>query len=189
MRPYSENSARQLFRSRIPWLAALMVSATFTGAVITRFEDALAAHMALTGYIPMLMGTGGNAGAQASVAVIRALSLGELAVKDLPRVIRKELRTAFLCALALAVVCYAKIWFLDRWLLPGTGITPAVTRVVSFSLFVTVLLANLVGAVLPMGAKRIGIDPAVMASPFITTIVDAASLLIYFWFARLLLGV
>ena len=189
MRPYSESSPFQLFGRRIPWLAALMISATFTGAVITRFEDALAAHLALTVYIPMLMGTGGNAGAQASVTVIRALSLGELTVRDLPRVIWKELRAAFLCALALAVVCYAKIWLVDRWLLSGSGITPVVTAVVSLSLFVTVLLANLVGAALPMGAKRMGLDPAVMASPFITTIVDAASLLVYFWFARLLLGV
>jgi len=189
MRPYPENSAYRLFYRRIPWLAALMISATFTGAVITRFEDALAAHLALTVYIPMLMGTGGNAGAQASVTVIRALSLGELTVKDLPKVIWKELRTAFLCALTLAVICAAKIWFVDKWLLTGSGVTPAVTAVVSLSLFVTVLLANLVGAVLPIGAKRIGLDPAVMASPFITTIVDGASLLVYFWFARLLLGV
>lgn len=189
MRTYPENSARQLFYGRIPWLAALMVSATFTGAVITRFEDALAAHLALTVYIPMLMGTGGNAGAQASVAVIRALSLGELTTKDLPRVIRKELKAAVLCAVALAAVCYCKIWFLDRWLLSGSGITPAVTAVVCAALFLTVIFADLVGAILPIGAKGIGLDPAVMANPFITTIVDGASLLIYFWFARLLLKI
>ena len=189
MRTYPENSARQLFYGRIPWLAALMISATFTGAVITRFENALAAHLALTVYIPMLMGTGGNAGAQSSVAVIRALSLGEITIKDLPHVIRKELRTALLCAATLAAVCYCKIWFLDRWLLSGSGITPAVTAVVCLALFVTVVLAKLVGAALPMVAKAIKLDPAVMASPFITTIVDAASLLVYFWFAHLLLKI
>ena len=189
MRTYPENSARQLFCRRIPWLVALMISATFTGAVITRFEDALAAHLALTVYIPMLMGTGGNAGAQASVTVIRALSLGELTGKDLPLVIWKELRTALLCALTLAIVCFGKIWFLDRWLLSDSGITPAVTVVVCLALFVTVLFADLVGAMLPLGAKRVGLDPAVMASPFITTIVDGASLLVYFWFAKLLLEV
>ena len=189
MRPYPENSAYRLFYRRIPWLAALMISATFTGAVITRFEDALAAHLALTVYIPMLMGTGGNAGAQASVTVIRALSLGELTVKDLPKVIWKELRTAILCGVVLAAVCFVKIWLVDRLLMGNEEITLLVDAVVCLTLAVTVVIAKLVGCSLPLAAKALRLDPAVMASPFISTIVDALSLLVYFLFAKALLGV
>ncbi len=186
---YLKSSAWSLFRNRIPWLLLLMVSATFTGMIITSFEGALAAQAALTAFIPMLMGTGGNSGSQSSVTVIRALSLDELRFTDLPRVIWKEIRTAVLCGAALALVCFVKIWLVDRLLLGNFDITLAVNGVVCLALFVTVLLAKLVGAVLPMVAKLLRLDPAVMASPFITSIVDALSLLVYFLFARLMLNV
>ena len=186
---YLRSSAWELFKNRIPWLLLLMISATFTGMIITSFEGALAAQAALTAFIPMLMGTGGNSGSQSSVTVIRALSLGELDLDDLPRVIWKEIRTAVLCGVALAVVCFVKIWLIDRLLLGNTQITLLVDAVVCLALAVTVLVAKLVGAILPIGAKLLKLDPAVMASPFITSIVDALSLLVYFLFARLLLGV
>ena len=186
---YLRSSAFELFKNRIPWLLLLMVSATFTGMIINSFEGALAAQAALTAFIPMLMGTGGNSGSQSSVTVIRALSLDELRFADLPRVIWKEIRTAVLCGVVLAVVCFAKIWFVDKLLLGNEGITLMVDAVVCLALLVTVLVSKLVGAVLPLGAKALGLDPAVMASPFITSIVDALSLLVYFLFARLLLGV
>jgi magnesium transporter len=186
---YLRSSVWELFKSRIPWLLLLMVSATFTGMIITSFEGALAAQAALTAFIPMLMGTGGNSGSQSSVTVIRALSLDELRFSDLPRVIWKEIRTAVLCGVALAAVCFVKIWLVDKILLGNSEITLLVDAVVCLALAVTVLLAKLVGAVLPMAAKAMKLDPAVMASPFITSIVDAVSLLVYFLFARLLLGV
>ena len=186
---YLRSSAFELFKNRIPWLLLLMVSATFTGMIITSFEGALAAQAALTAFIPMLMGTGGNSGSQSSVTVIRALSLDELRFGDLPLVIWKEIRTAVLCGAALALVCFGKIWLVDRMLLGNDGITLMVDAVVCLALFATVLVSKLVGAVLPLGAKALGLDPAVMASPFITSIVDALSLLVYFLFARLLLGV
>ena len=186
---YLKSTALELFKNRIPWLLLLMVSATFTGMIITSFEGALAAQAALTAFIPMLMGTGGNSGAQSSVTVIRALSLDELRMSDLPRVIWKEIRTAVLCGVALAAVCFVKIWLVDRLLLGNPDITLMVDAVVCLALLATVIAAKLVGAVLPLGAKALGLDPAVMASPFITSIVDAVSLLLYFFFARLLLGV
>ncbi len=188
-RTYLKSSAWELFKNRIPWLMLLMVSATFTGMIITAFEGALAAQVALTAFIPMLMGTGGNSGSQSSVTIIRALSLDELKFSDLPRVIWKEIRTAVLCGVALAVVCFLKIWFVDKLLLGNSEITLMIDAVVCLALLVTVLLAKLVGAVLPLAAKAVKLDPAVMASPFITSIVDALSLLVYFLFARLLLGV
>jgi magnesium transporter len=186
---YLKSSPWELFKNRIPWLMLLMVSATFTGMIITAFEGALAAQVALTAFIPMLMGTGGNSGSQSSVTIIRALSLGELRFSDLGRVIWKEISTAVLCGAGLALVCFGKIWLVDRILLGNTHITLTVDAVVSLALLVTVLLAKLVGAVLPMAAKAVKLDPAVMASPFITSVVDALSLLVYFLFARLLLGV
>ena len=184
---YLRSSAWELFRNRIPWLLLLMVSATFTGMIITSFEGALAAQAALTAFIPMLMGTGGNSGSQSSVTIIRALSLDELEFSDILRVVWKEIRTAVLCGLALAVVCFGKIWLVDRMLLGNYDITFYVNLVVCLALFVTVLVAKIVGAVLPMVAKAIRLDPAVMASPFITSIVDALSLLVYFLFARAIL--
>jgi magnesium transporter len=166
-----------------------MVSATFTGLIITSFEDSLAAQVALTAFIPMLMGTGGNSGSQSSVAIIRALSLDEVRFADLLEVLWKELRTAILCAVALAIVCFGKIWLVDRLLFNNPSITLMVDLVVCLALAVTVILAKVVGAMLPMCAKALKLDPAVMASPFITTIVDALSLLVYFLFARALLNI
>ena len=186
---YVKSTPIDLFKHRIPWLLLLMISATFTGLIITSFESALAAQVALTAFIPMLMDTGGNSGSQSSVTVIRALSLGELSFSDLGEVLWKELRTAILCGVTLSVACFGKILLVDRLLLGNTHITVMVAAVVCLALCVTVLLAKLVGCVLPMVAKKIGFDPAVMASPFITTIVDALSLLVYFMFAQMLLHV
>lgn len=186
---YLKSSIWELFRHRIPWLMLLMLSATFTGLIITSFEEALAAQVALTAFIPMLMGTGGNSGSQSSVTVIRALSLNELRFSDLPRVVWKEVRTSVLCGVVLAIFCFGKIWLIDRLLLGNDQITLMVDAVVCLALLVTVIAAKLVGAVLPMVAKAAKLDPAVMASPFITTVVDALSLLVYFLFAKLLLNV
>ncbi len=186
---YLKSSIWELFKNRIPWLMLLMVSATFTGMIITSFESALAAQVALTAFIPMLMGTGGNSGSQSSVTIIRALSLDELRFSDLPTVLWKEIRTSVLCGVALAVVCFGKIWLVDRMLMGNTQITLMVDAVVCLALLVTVVAAKIVGAVLPMVAKVVKLDPAVMASPFITTIVDALSLLVYFLFAKMLLNV
>jgi len=186
---YLRSTVFDLFKSRIPWLMLLMLSATFTGLIITSFEDALAAQVALTAFIPMLMGTGGNSGSQSSVTVIRALSLDELRFSDIGRVIWKELRTALLCGIALAIACFAKIWLIDRLLMGNYEITFMIDLVVCLALCVTVIIAKAVGSILPLVAKVLGADPAVMASPFITTIVDAVSLLVYFLFAISLLHV
>ena len=188
-KPYDRIGVFETFLSRIPWLLILMVSATFTGMIITGYEDALAASSAvfLTAFIPMLMDTGGNSGSQASVTVIRALSLGELELRDLPRVVWKEIQTAVLCGVALAALCFAKIMLFDRLLLGNTDITALTAFVVCATMAVTVLVAKIVGCTLPMVAKKLGFDPAVMASPFITTIVDALSLLVYFGIASALL--
>ena len=186
-RSYLRSNAWDLFKHRIPWLALLMVSATFTGMIITGFESALAAQVVLTAFIPMLMDTGGNSGSQASVTIIRALSLGELEFADAPKVIWKEIQTAVLCGVALATLCFAKIMLVDRLLLGNSDITTLTAFVVCFTMAVTVLIAKIVGCALPMVAKKIGFDPAVMASPFITTIVDALSLLVYFGFASAML--
>ena len=186
---YLRSSPFELFKNRAPWLMLLMVSATFTGLIITAFEGALAAQVALTAFIPMLMGTGGNSGSQSSVTVIRALSLGELRLRDVWHVIAKELCTAALCGLALAAVCFGKIWLVDRWMMGNEAITWQVDLVVCLTLAVTVVAAKLVGCTLPLAAKALKLDPAVMASPFISTIVDALSLLVYFLFAKWVLGV
>ena len=188
-KPYLRSSAFELFKNRVPWLMLMMVSATFTGLIITSFEGALAAQVALTAFIPMLMGTGGNSGSQSSVTVIRALSLDELEFRDIGTVIWKELRTSILCGVALAIVCFAKIWLVDKLLFGNSDITLMVDLVVCLALAVTVIMAKLVGCMLPMAAKAMKLDPAVMASPFISTIVDALSLLVYFLFAKMLLGV
>ena len=188
-KPYLRSSAFELFKNRIPWLMLMMVSATFTGLIITAFEGALAAQVALTAFIPMLMGTGGNSGSQSSVTVIRSLSLGELKLSDLFEVLWKELRTSILCGVALAVVCFVKIWLVDHLLFNNNDITLMVDLVVCLALAVTVIVAKIVGCLLPIGAKALKLDPAVMASPFISTIVDALSLLVYFLFAKMLLGV
>jgi len=186
---YLRSTPMDLFKNRVPWLMLLMVSATFTGLIITAFEGALAAQVALTAFIPMLMGTGGNSGSQSSVTVIRALSLDELDLRDIGRVLWKELQTSVLCGVVLALVCFVKILLVDRMLMGNSDITLMMDLVVCLALCVTVIIAKLVGCVLPMAAKSLKLDPAVMASPFITTIVDALSLLVYFLFAKALLGV
>ena len=184
---YLKNSPFDLFKHRIPWLLLLMVSATFTGMIITSFEDALSMLPVLTAFIPMLMDTGGNCGSQSSVTVIRALSLDELKFRDVFTVMWKEFRTAILCGMALSVVCFAKVLLVDRLLMGNTSVSLLVAGVVCLTLGVTVVIAKFVGCSLPLLAKRLGFDPAVMASPFITTIVDALSLLVYFLFAKSLL--
>ena len=186
---YLKSTPFDLFKHRIPWLMLLMVSATFTGMIITTFEEALALLPVLTAFIPMLMDTGGNCGSQSSVTVIRALSLDELELGDILTVMWKEIRTAVLCGLTLAAVCFLKILLVDRMLMGNTSISLMVNAVVCLALGVTVVIAKVVGCSLPLLAKRIGFDPAVMASPFITTTVDALSLLVYFLFAKMMLHV
>ena len=179
-KPYLKTSTTELWKKRVPWLLLLMVSATFTGKIIQAYESALAAQVALTAFIPMLMDTGGNAGSQASVTIIRGLSLGEIRMSDLLKIIWKEIRVAILCVLTLSIANFAKMMLLDQ-----VGLS--VSLVVCLTLVVTVTIAKITGCTLPIVAKRIGFDPAVMASPFITTIVDALSLIVYFNFASILL--
>ena len=180
------------FKSRIPWLMLLMISATFTGAIISGFEEKLTIFSGLIAFIPMLMDTGGNSGSQASVTVIRSISLGDIEFKDIFRVIWKEIRVAFCCSFALAAVNAVKLFLVD-YLLLGTFNNDASAfteiAVVCLTLFCTVVVAKIVGCTLPIIAKKIGFDPAVMASPLITTIVDAISLIIYFSIASMLLNV
>ncbi len=179
-KPYLKQSVWRIWCIRIPWLLVLMVSATFTGIIINSYEGQLnAISPVLFACIPMLMDTGGNAGSQSSVTVIRSLALGELNSKDVFKVLWKELRVSFLLAATLAAVCFAKLLLLDNLLFGYSGYTPLRCLVVSVSLFATVIMAKLVGCVLPIIAKKIKLDPAVVASPFITTIVDALSLMIY----------
>ncbi len=182
-KPYLKTGVWETFRSRLPWLMLLMLSATFTGVILTGFESALAACVILTSFIPMLTGTGGNSGSQSSVAVIRALSLGEVAFSDMLAVVWKEIRVALLCGLCLGSANFVKMLLVDRWLLHNPEVTVPVALVVCLTLAATVLCAKIVGCLLPLGAEKLGIDPAVMASPFITTVVDALSLLIYFGIA------
>ena len=176
---YLKTGVWATFCKRIPWLLLLMVSATFTGWIITSFEKALAASVMLTAFIPMLMDTGGNSGSQASVTITRSLALGDIAFRDTLRVIWKEIRVAVLCGVVLAVANFLKILLIDR-LLMGSPVTLLEAAVVCITLVITVLCAKLVGCTLPLLAQKIGFDPAVMAGPFITTIVDAISLLVYF---------
>ena len=185
---YLKSTPFDLYKHRIPWLMLLMVSATFTGMIISSFESALALLPALTAFIPMLMDTGGNCGSQSSVTVIRSLSLDELKFEDIFRVMWKELQTAVLCGVTLAALCFVKVLVVDRMLMGNASISLLVAGVVSLTLGVTVIMAKFVGCTLPLLAKRLGFDPAVMASPFITTIVDALSLLVYFMFAKSILG-
>ena len=187
-KPYLKTGVAETFRARIPWLLLLMVSATFTGQIIAGFENALASVTILTAYIPMLMDTGGNCGSQASVSVIRGISLNEIEFSDTLRVVWKEIRVALVCGAALAVCNFGKLMLVDRFLFQNLSVTPTVAFVICLTMVCTVLCAKLVGCTLPLLAKRAGFDPAVMASPFITTIVDAISLLIYFRVATALLG-
>jgi magnesium transporter len=180
-KPYDKTSVFETFKARIPWLLLLMVSATFTGAIITGFESKLASMTILTAFIPMLMDTGGNAGGQSSVSIIRALSLNQIEFKDIFKVVFKEFRVAILCSIVLGICNFIKLLFLDR-----VGVTVALA--VCVTLCITVIIAKFIGTILPICAKKIGFDPAVMASPFITTIVDACSLLVYFQVATMILG-
>ncbi len=186
--PYFRTSVWETCKSRIPWLLFLMLSATFTSIIINSYEVALAAWIALTGFIPMLMDTGGNAGSQSTVTVIRALSLGEIKFNQMLKVIWKELRVGLVCGLTLSVVNFVKIYLVDGLLMHNSQITLPIDFCVCLTLVFTVLFAQFVGCVLPMLAEKVHVDPAVMASPLITTIVDASSLLIYFNVASLLLG-
>jgi len=188
-KPYLKTGVFETWKQRIPWLLLLMVSAAFTGGIISSFESALAGCVILTSFIPMLMDTGGNSGGQSSVTIIRSLSLGDIEMKDIFKIVYKELRVALLCGLTLAVVNFAKMMIFDRNAIIADGQSAVwVSFVVSGTLVITVFIAKLVGSVLPIAAKKAGFDPAVMASPFITTIVDALSLLVYFNFAKTFLN-
>lgn len=181
-KPYMKTSVFETWKKRMPWLLLLMISAAFTGSILTTFEDALMAYGVLIAYIPMLMDTGGNAGGQASVTIIRGLSLNEIEFKDGFRVLWKEIRVALLCGITLSAANFVKLLLLDR-------VSLTVALVVCLTLVAAVLIAKMVGCMLPMLAKKIGFDPAVMASPFITTIVDVLSLLVYFQIATHLLHI
>ncbi len=186
---YMKTGVFALWRNRFPWLLILMLSATFTGWIISAFEGALAASVALTAFIPMLMGTGGNSGSQASVTVIRALSVGEVEFADWLRVLWRELRVALLCGVTLGVAAFGKLQLVDRLLMGNEEVTLTVSLVVAVTLALTVVIAKVAGGLLPILTKRLGFDPAVMASPFITTLVDALSLLIYFTVAQAMLPI
>ncbi|MBR2099772.1 MAG: magnesium transporter [Eubacterium sp.] len=177
---YLKTSVFETWKSRFPWLLLLMVSATFTGSIITAFEDKLAALTILTAFIPMLMDTGGNSGGQASVTVIRAMSLGEVNFKDYFRVIWKEIRVGLVCGITLAAVNFLKIWFIYKLAFQNDEITLIIDLAICLTLVVEIVFAKFIGCSLPMLAKKLGFDPAVMSSPFITTIVDAVSLLVFF---------
>lgn len=187
-KPYSRTSALDMWKRRVPWLMFLMLSATFTSMIINSFEDALAVQAVLIGFIPVLMGTGGNSGAQASTAVIRSISIGDTEPEDVGSVIWKEFRVAALCGVTLAAVNFVKMLIVDRMLLNNDGVTLTVAAVVSISIVFIVLFAKVVGSVLPVAAEKIGVDPAVMANPLISTITDAVSLLIYFEIAKLMMS-
>ena len=188
-KPYLRTGVLATWKSRLPWLMILMLSATFTGMILNHYESALAACLVLNAYIPMLSGTGGNSGTQASVAVIRALSLDEVDFSDVLKVLWKELRVSLLCGLCLAGANFVKMLVVDRLLLGNAEVTPMVCLVVCLTILFVVVFAKCVGCSLPLLAEKVGLDPAVMASPFISTIVDATSLLIYFRFASWLLGI
>ena len=186
-KPYLKTSTIATWKARLPWLMILMLSATFTGLILNHFESKLAACLVLNAYIPMLSGTGGNSGTQASVAVIRALSLGEVDFSDLLQVLRKELCVSFLCGICLAAANFVKMLIIDRLLLGNDAVNLTVCAVVCLTILFVVIFAKCVGCCLPLLAEKINLDPAVMASPFITTIVDATSLLIYFALASALI--
>ena len=188
-KPYSRSAAWEIWKNRIPWLMFLMLSATFTSMILTSFESRLAAVAGLVPFIPMLMGTGGNSGAQSATAVIRSLSLGDTEPRDALRVLWKEWRVAILCGCTLAVINFGKMLLVDGLLLGNPNITVAVAATVSLSIVFIVMFAKLVGSLLPIGAERIGLDPAVMANPLISTLTDAVSLLIYISIAKLILHI
>lgn len=181
-KPYLKTSVFDLWKARTPWLLVLMLSATFTGIIISSFENALKAQIILNSFIPMLTGTGGNSGSQASTTIIRGLSLGEIGLKDVFKIVFKEMRVGLLCGITLSVVNFGRIMIFDH-------VSFSIALVVCLTLIATVFFAKLVGSILPIIAKKMGFDPAVMASPFISTIVDATTLLIYFKFATLILNI
>ena len=186
-KPYAKEGVFELVKRRIPWLLVLMLSSTFTGLIITHFESQLAAGTVQTAFIPMLMGTGGNSGSQSSVAVIRSISLGEVEFRDLPWIIWKEIRVSVICGAILAAANFGKMLLVDNWLMSNPEVTALVALAVSITVIFVVMAAKTIGCILPIVAKKVGLDPAVMASPFITTIVDALSLLAYFAVASALL--
>lgn len=187
--PYLKTSVIETWKKRIPWLLLLMVSATITSQILTTFENKLAAVSVLIAFIPMIMDTGGNSGGQSSVTIIRALSLGEISLKDIFKIVWKEIRVGFVCGLTLAVVCFAKLMLFDRIVLGNSDLTVTISLVISLTILLEIVIAKIIGCSLPVIAKKLGFDPAVMASPFITTIVDAISLLVYIGFASLILGI
>ena len=188
-KPYSRTSTIEMWKNRIPWLMFLMLSATFTSMILTDFENILAAQAGLVAFIPMLMGTGGNSGAQASTAVIRSLSLGDTEPRDVLRVMWKEWRVSLICGLTLAAVNFVKMLLVDGLLLQNANVTVAVAATVSLSIVFIVMFAKVVGSVLPIAAEKIGVDPAVMSNPLISTLTDAVSLLIYIYVAKLVLHI
>ena len=188
-KPYSRTGTLEMWKNRIPWLMFLMLSATFTSMILTKFEDMLAVQAGLVAFIPMLMGTGGNSCAQASTAVIRSLSLGDTEPKDALRVMWKEWRVAAICGLTLAAVNFVKMLLLDGMLLHNDSVTVAVAATVSVSIVFIVMFAKVVGSMLPIIAEKVGVDPAVMANPLISTVTDAVSLLIYINIAKLILHI
>ena len=188
-KPYSRTSIFEMWKNRIPWLMFLMLSATFTSMILTDFENILAAQAGLVAFIPMLMGTGGNSGAQASTAVIRSLSLGDTEPRDVLRVMWKEWRVSLICGLTLAVVNFVKMLLVDGLLLQNANVTVAVAATVSLSIVFIVMFAKVVGSALPIAAEKMGVDPAVMSNPLISTLTDAVSLLIYIYVAKLVLNI
>ena len=188
-KPYMRTGVFGIYRKRAPWLLILMLSATFTSTIISSFDGILAQIIILSSFIPMITGSGGNAGSQASVSVIRALSLGEIEFKNILQVLWKEIRVAVLCGLTLAVANFFKLLFFDLRHYTGTGSPVEIALVVSATLVGTIVMAKIVGASLPILANKIGFDPAVMANPLISTVCDSLSLLIYFAVAKLLLPI
>ncbi len=188
-KPYSRTGAFDMWKNRVPWLLFLMLSATFTTMILNSFEDALAVQAVLIGFIPIIMGTGGNSGAQSSTAIIRSLSLGDTEPKDTLKVIWKEWRVALLCGLTLAVVNFTKMLLVDNLLLGNSDVNYMIALIVSLAIVFTVMFAKVVGSLLPMLAEKIGLDPAVVATPLITTISDAVSLLIYLEIAKVFLNI
>lgn len=186
---YLKTPVFKLWASRIPWLMILMISATFTGMIISKFESALAVLPILTAFIPMLMGTGGNAGSQASVTVIRGISLGQVEFRDFFKVLWKECRVSVLCGIVLGIAAIGKVMLVDNLLMKNPEVTIFVALVVGITLFATIVSAKIIGCALPLLAKKVGLDPAVMASPLITTLIDTVSLLVYFYFASVILNI
>lgn len=188
-KPYTRVGVFETLWHRVPWLLLLMISSTFTGIIIAGYEERLVGSIILTAFIPMLMGTGGNAGSQSSVTIIRSLSLDEIEFKDIFWVMFKECRVSILCGILLGAVNFGKILLIDGWMLQNPEINAQISLVVSITLTITIIVAKIIGCSLPMIAKKLRLDPAVMASPFITTIVDVVSLLVYFWIATSILHI